>query len=186
MQLRRGNQPKKNINMPEYEIKTYGSNIGVNRSPKTSGLNSNAIQSSGRQVYPSDSYGELPYIEQNEIQVSNIPNHKSSLNLNFNMRSPVRNIGNKENSNFNTNNNERMDMTSQVNFSKYNYNSQIPNYDTRRFIQSSKTIFLGERAPESEYNTKNMNKNRSPIYQGKEKDEQSKKFTRMKVIWSFS
>ena len=120
--------------MPEYEIKTYGSNIGVNRSPKTSGLNSNAIQSSGRQVYPSDSYGELPYIEQNEIQVSNIPNHKSSLNLNFNMRSPVRNIGNKENSNFNTNNNERMDMTSRVIFSKYNYNSQIQNY---KFVDKS-------------------------------------------------
>ena len=65
-----------------------------------------------------------------------------------------------------------MDMTSQVNFSKYNYNSQIPNYDTRheRLVQSSKTIFLGESAQETEYNIQNMNKNRSPIYRGKEKD----------------
>ena len=53
--------------------------------------------------------------EKNEIQVSNIQNHKSSLNLNFNIRSPLRNNGNKENSNFNINNNERMDMTSQIN-----------------------------------------------------------------------
>ena len=63
-------------------------------------------------------------------------------------------------------------MTSQVNFSKYNYNSQIPNYDTCHeiLVQSSKTIFLGESAQETEYNIKNMNKNRSPIYRGKEKD----------------
>ena len=39
MQLRRGNQPKKNTNMPEYEIKPYGSNIGMNRSPKVSSSN---------------------------------------------------------------------------------------------------------------------------------------------------
>ena len=72
----------------------------------------------------------------------------------------------------NTKNNERKDMTSQVNFSRDNYNSQIPNYDTRheRLVQSSKTIFLGESAQEAEYNIKNMNKNRSPIYRGKEKD----------------
>ena len=158
--------------MPENEIKTYGSNIGINRSAKISSLNCYKRKSSTRQGYPSDSYGELPYIEQNEIQVSNIPNHKSSLNLNFNIRSPLRNNGSIENSNFNTNNNECMDMTSQVNFSKYNYNSQIPNYDTRheRLVQSSKTIFLGESAQETEYNIQNMNKNRSPIYRGKEKD----------------
>ena len=172
MESRRGNQPKKSTNMPENEIKTYGSNIGINRSSKISGLNRYTGKSSTRQVYASDSYGELPYVEQNEIQVSNIQNHKSSLNLNFNIRSPLRNNGNKENSNFNTNNNERMDMTSQVNFSRDNYNSQIQNYDTRheRLFQSSKTIFLGESAQETEYNTKNMNKNRSPIYRGKEKD----------------
>ena len=158
--------------MPENEIKTYGSNIGINGSSKISGLNRYTGKSSTRQVYPSDSYDEFPYIEQNEIQVSNIPNHKSSLNLNFNISSPLRNNGNKENSNFNTNNNERMDMTSQVNFSRDNYNSQIQNYDTHheRLFQSSKTIFLGESAQETEYNTKNMNKNISPIYRGKEKD----------------
>ena len=62
-----------------------------------------------------------------------------------------------------------MDITSQVNFSKYNYNSQIPNYDTRHkiLVQNSKTIFLGESAQEAEYNITNMNKNRSPIYRGK-------------------
>ena len=102
--------------MPENEIKTYGSNIGINRSPKISSLNCYKGKSSTRQVYPSDSYDEFPYIEQNEIQVSNIPNHKSSLNLNFNISSPLRNNGNKENSNFNTNNNERMDIISQINF----------------------------------------------------------------------
>ena len=102
--------------MPENEIKTYGSNIGINRSPKISSLNCYKGKSLTRQVYPSDSYGELPYIEQNEIQLSNIQNHKSSLNLNFNIRSPLRNNGNKENSNFNTNNNESMDIISQINF----------------------------------------------------------------------
>ena len=53
-------------------------------------------------------------------------------------------------------------MISQVNFSKYNYNSQIPNYDTRHeiLVQSSKTIFLGESAQEAEYNIKNGIKER--------------------------
>ena len=50
-------------------------------------------------------------------------------------------------------------MTSQINFLKYNYNSQIPNYDTchERLVQSSKTIFLGESEQEAEYNIKKMN-----------------------------
>ena len=43
MELRRGNQPKKNTNMPKYEIKTYGSNVDVNRSPKISDLNRSVI-----------------------------------------------------------------------------------------------------------------------------------------------
>ena len=55
MELRRGNQPKKSTNMPENEIKTYGCNIGINRSPKISSLNRYAGQSSTHQVYPSDS-----------------------------------------------------------------------------------------------------------------------------------
>ena len=133
MQLRRGNQPKKNTAMPEYEIKTYGSNLGVNRSPKISNSNRYGKQSSVLQDLPNDSYGELPYMEQDQgiIQNHHSQNFKSDRNQISN-RSPLKYSGNKENSNLNTNKNERTDMTSQTNYLKYNYNQQIPNYDNRR------------------------------------------------------
>ena len=120
MQLRRGNQPKKNTNMPEYEIKTYGSNIGMNRSPKVSSSNRYAKQSSIRQEQ-NDSYGELPYIEPEQGVTPNPHNQniKTDRSPNFSNRSPLKYSGNKENSNLNTNTNERMDMTSQANYSKY-------------------------------------------------------------------
>ena len=164
MQLRRGNQPKKNTNMPEYEIKTYGSNTGANRSPKISNSNRYGKQSIGRQDNANESYGELPYMEQGEgiSPLSNLPNSKLERNQNYNLRSPMKYSGNKENSNLNTNNNERLDMSSQVNFSKYNYNQQIPNYDTRRerLGRSPKTINIGETPQEAEYNIKSMKRKR--------------------------
>ena len=183
MQLRRGNQPKKSTNMPEYEIKTYGSNLGVNRSPKISNANRYGKQSSLRQEYVNDSYGELLYMEQGEGGMSTTHNQniKQERNQNYNMRSPLKYSGNKENSNLNTNNNERMDMSSQVNFLKYNYNQQVPNLDTRRerIGRSPKTINIGESAQEAEYNIKSIkninNKMRSSrIY---ERDKEKEKIT---------
>ena len=180
MQLRRGNQPKKNTNMPEYEIKTYGSNLGVNRSPKISNSRGYQKQSSIRQEYANDSYGELPYMEQGEGPNPNThtQNLKQDRNQNYNMRSPLKFSGNKENSNLNTN--ERMDMTSNANFLKYNYNQQIPNLDTRRerMGRSPKTINIGESAQEAEYNIKsikNINKMRSPRIREKDKEKEKEK-----------
>ena len=179
MQLRRGNQPKKNTNMPEYEIKTYGSNLGVNRSPKISKSNRYGKQSSGKQDYQNDSYGELPYMdpEQGFGPNPHIQNIKLERNQNLTIRSPLKYSGNKENSNLNTNNNERIDMSSQGNFSKYNYNPQISNLDNRRerLSRSPKTINIGESAQEAEYNIKsikNINKNRSPLPQEKDKEKE--------------
>ena len=103
MQLRRGNQPKKNTNMPEYEIKTYGSNTGANRSPKISNSNRYGKQSIGRQDNANESYGELPYMEQGEgiSPLSHLQNQKLEHNQNYNLRSPLKYSGNKENSNLN-------------------------------------------------------------------------------------
>ena len=183
MQLRRGNQPKKSTNMPEYEIKTYGSNLGVNRSPKISNANRYGKQSSLRQEYVNDSYGELPYMEQGEggMTTSHNQNIKQERNQNYNIRSPLKYSGNKENSNLNTNNNERMDMSSQVNFLKYNYNQQVPNLDTRRerIGRSPKTINIGESAQEAEYNIKSIkninNKMRSPRIHERDKEKENLK-----------
>ena len=181
MQLRRGNQPKKNSNMPEYEIKTYGSNLGVNRSPKNSNSNRYGKQSSVLQDLPNDSYGELPYMEQDQGIVPNhhSQNFKSDRNQ-INNRSPLKYSGNKENSNLNTNKNERTDMTSQTNYLKYNYNQQIPNYDNRRerLGRSPKTINLGESAQEAEYNIKSIkriNNMRSPRNREKDKEKEKDK-----------
>ena len=152
MQLRRGNQPKKNTNMPEYEIKTYGSNLGVNRSPKISNSRYGK-QSSLRHDYQNDSNGELPYLDQDQGTIQNpfTQNLKSDRNINYNSRSPLKYSGNKENSNLNTYNNDRIDMSSQVNFSKYNYNQQIPNFDNRRerLSRSPKTINIGGKCSRS-------------------------------------
>ena len=175
MQLRRGNQPKKNTNMPEYEIKTYGSNAGVNRSPKISNKNQHYNkQGSLRRDYPNDSsFGEMAYMEPGGEISHSRAQKKSGQNQNFNIRSPLKNSGNKENANLNTN--ERIDMSSQNNYSQYNYN-QIPQlsiYDNRRerLSRSPKTINIGETAKEAEYNIKTVNKGRSPkIVQQQEKD----------------
>ena len=181
MQLRRGNQPKKNTAMPEYEIKTYGSNLGVNRSPKISNSNRYGKQSSVLQDLPNDSYGELPYMEQDQ---GIVPNHHSqnfkSDRIQISNRSPLKYSGNKENSNLNTNKNERTDMTSQTNYLKYNYNQQIPNYDNRRerLGRSPKTINLGESAQEAEYNIKSIkriNNMRSPRNREKDKEKEKDK-----------
>ena len=179
MQLRRGNQPKKNTNMPEYEIKTYGSNLGMNRSPKVSSSNRYAKQSSLRHEQ-NDSNGELPYIEQEQGINPNphTQNLKTDRSQNFSNRSPLKYSGNKENSNLNTNTNERMDITPQVNFSKYNYNQQIPNFDNRRerLSRSPKTINLGESAKEAEYNIKSIksiNKMRSPRTRERDKEKEN-------------
>ena len=164
MQLRRGNQPKKSTNIPEYEIKTYGSNAGVNRSPKITNKNTRYNKGSIRRDYANDSsFGEMAYMDPGgEIPLSR-PQKKSGQNLNFAIRSPLKYSGNKENSNLNTN--ERIDMSSQVNFSQYNYNPipQMSNYDNRRdrLSRSPKTINIGETAQEAEYNIKTL-KGRSP------------------------
>ena len=186
MQLRRGNQPKKNTNMPEYEIKTYGSNLGVNRSPKISNSRYGK-QSSLRHDYQNDSNGELPYLDQDQGTIQNpfTQNLKSDRNINYNSRSPLKYSGNKENSNLNTYNNDRIDMSSQVNFSKYNYNQQIPNFDNRRerLSRSPKTINIGESAQEAEYNIKSIksiNKIRSPPI--REKDNEKEKYNENPII----
>ena len=160
MQLRRGNQPKKNTNIPEYEIKTYGSNAGINRSPKITNTNSRYTkQGSIRRDYPNDSsLGEMAYIEPGgDIPLSR-PQKKSGHNQNYAIRSPLKNSGNKENSNLNTN--ERIDISSQNNYSHYNYNPVPPlsNYDNRRdrLSRSPKTINIGETAQEAEYNIKTL------------------------------
>ena len=163
--------------MPEYEIKTYGSNAGVNRSPKMSNKNQHYNkQGSLRRDYPNDSsFGEMAYMDPGqggEISHSRAQK-KSGQNQNYNIRSPLKNSGNKENANLNTN--ERIDMSSQINYSQYNYN-QIPQlsiYDNRRekLSRSPKTINIGETAKEAEYNIKTVNKGRSPkIVQQQEKD----------------
>ena len=168
--------------MPEYEIKTYGSNLGVNRSPKISNSNRYGKQSSIRHEYQNDSYGELPYMEQGEggIPITHTQNLKQDRNQNYNMRSPLKYSGNKENSNLNTNNNERVDMSSQVNFLKYNYNQQIPSLDARRerLGRSPKTINIGESAQEAENNIKsikNINKMRSPRINERDKEKEKEK-----------
>ena len=160
MQLRRGNQPKKNTNIPEYEIKTYGSNAGLNRSPKITNTNSRYNkQGSIRRDHPNDSsYGEMAYMEPGgDIPLSR-PQKKSGQNLNYAIRSPLKNSGNKENSNLNTN--ERIDISSQINYSQLNYNPnpQMLNYDNRRerLSRSPKTINIGETAQEAEYNIKTL------------------------------
>ena len=160
MQLRRGNQPKKNTNIPEYEIKTYGSNAGINRSPKIANTNSRYNkQGSIRRDYPNDSsFGEMAYMEPGgDIPLSR-PQKKSGQNQNYSIRSPLKNSGNKENSNLNTN--ERIDISSQINYSHYNYNPIPPmsNYDNRRerLSRSPKTINIGETAQEAEYNIKTL------------------------------
>ena len=160
MQLRRGNQPKKNTNIPEYEIKTYGSNAGINRSPKIANTNSRYNkQGSIRRDYPNDSsFGEMAYMEPGgDIPLSR-PQKKSGQNQNYTIRSPLKNSGNKENSNLNTN--ERIDISSQINYSHYNYNPipPISNYDNRRerLSRSPKTINIGETAQEAEYNIKTL------------------------------
>jgi len=167
--------------MPEYEIKTYGSNLGVNRSPKISNSNRYGKQSSVLQDLPNDSYGELPYMEQDQ---GIVPNHHSqnfkSDRIQISNRSPLKYSGNKENSNLNTNKNERTDMTSQTNYLKYNYNQQIPNYDNRRerLGRSPKTINLGESAQEAEYNIKSIkriNNMRSPRNREKDKEKEKDK-----------
>ena len=175
MQLRRGNQPKKSTNIPEYEIKTYGSNVGANRSPKISKKNSHYNkQGSIRREYPNDSsFGEMAYMDPGgEIPLSR-PQKKNGQNQNYSIRSPLKYSGNKENSNLNTN--ERIDMSSQINYSQYNYNPipQLSNYDNRRdrLSRSPKTINIGETAQEAEYNIKTLNKGRSPkIIQQQEKE----------------
>ena len=182
MQLRRANQPKKNTNIPEYEIKTYGSNAGINRSPKISGSNRYGKQSSNRQDYNNDSYGELPYVDPGDTPTPNQHTTKADKNLNYNIRSPLKYSGNKENSNLNTNNNDRMDMSSQVNFSKFNYNP-ISNHDNRRekLSRSPKTINIGESAQDAEYNIKsiksikNINKIASPRIKKNEKEKEKEK-----------
>ena len=171
MQLRRGNQPKKSTNIPEYEIKTYGSNAGVNRSPKISSKNIRYNKASIKRENDS-SFGEMAYMDPGgDISLSR-PQKISGQNQNFNIRSPLKYSGNKENSNLNTN--ERIDMSSQVNYSHYNP-IPIPNYDNRRdrLSRSPKTINLGETAQEAEYNLKTL-KGRSPkIIKEKEKEKEN-------------
>ena len=161
--------------MPEYEIKTYGSNVGANRSPKIKSKNLNYNkQGSIRRDYTNDSnIGEMAYMDPGgDIPLSRAQK-KSGQTQNYNIRSPLKNPGNKENANLNTN--ERIDMSSQINYSQYNYN-QIPQlsiYDNRRerLSRSPKTINIGETAKEAEYNIKTLNKGRSPkIVQQQEKD----------------
>ena len=172
MQLRRGNQPRKNTNIPEYEIKTYGSNAGVNRSPKITNTNSRYNkQGSIRRDYGNDSnLGEMAYMEPGgDIPLSR-PSKKSGQNQNFAIRSPLKYSGNKENSNLNTN--ERIDL-SQINYSQYNYNiPQATNYDNRRdrLSRSPKTINIGETAKEAEYNIKTLNSRSPKINTQQEKD----------------
>ena len=159
MQLRRGNQPKKNKNIPEYEIKTYGSNAGVNRSPKVKKANSKYNKQGSIRREPTDtSFGEMAYMEPGgDIPISR-PQKKTGQNQNYGMRSPIKNSGNKENSNINTN--ERIDISSQNNFSQFNYNPhpQMANFDNRRerLSRSPKTINIGESAQEAEYNIKTL------------------------------
>ena len=174
MQLRRGNQPKKSTNIPEYEIKTYGSNAGVNRSPKISSKNIRYNKGSIRRDIPNDSsFGEMAYMDPGgDIPLSR-PQKKSGQNQNFNIRSPLKYSGNKENSNLNTN--ERIDISSQINYSHYNPVPQLPNFDNRRdrLSRSPKTINLGETAQEAEYNLKSL-KGRSPkIIKEKEKEKEN-------------
>ena len=167
MQLRRGNQSKKNINIAEYEIKTYGSNAGRIRSPKNSNTISryNKQGSIGRDYQKDSSFGEMEYVEPGGENPYLRGQKKLLQNKNYTIRSPLKNSGNKENSNLNTN--ERIDMTSQLNNSNYNYN-QMQNissiYDSRRekLRRSPKTINIGETAQEAENNIKALNRGRSP------------------------
>ena len=55
MQLRRGNQYKKKSNVTEYEIKTYGSTAGRNRSPGLSNKRS--------PVRNDNAVGEMAYFD---------------------------------------------------------------------------------------------------------------------------
>ena len=87
MQLRRGNQKKtkKNKNIVDYEIKTYGSNSGANASPVLTNkqINKNNKRLSGRiknkEEEPKD---EMTYTNQN--------------NQNYTIRSPIRQINSKK------------------------------------------------------------------------------------------
>ena len=172
MQLRRGNQSKKNTNIPEYEIKTYENNVDRNRSPKNSNTNShfNKQRSIGRDYQKDLSFGEMEYVEPSGENPFSKGQKKFEQKRNYNIRSPLKYNGNKENSNLNTN--KRIDMTSKLNNSNYN---QIPNispiYDNRRekLNRSPKTINIGETAQEAENNIKKLGRGRSPkVLQEKE------------------
>ena len=180
---RRGNLPRKSTNIQDYEIKTYGSNAGVNRSPKIASKNTYYNKGSIRRDYPNDSsFGEMGYMEPGGDIPLSLPQKKFGQNQKYGMRSPLKYSGNKENSNLNTNNNDRMDMSSQVNFSKFNYNP-ISNHDNRRekLSRSPKTINIGESAQDAEYNIKiikiikNINKIASPSIKKNEKEKEKEK-----------
>jgi len=86
-------------------------------SPKNTNTNSRYNkQGSIRREYPNDSsFGEMAYMDPGGENPYGKGQKKSNQNQNYNIRSPMKYSVNKENSNLNTN--ERMDMTSQLNYS---------------------------------------------------------------------
>ena len=79
MQVKRGNQkPRKSKNLVEYEIKTYGSNAGRNKSPTSSNKPTIKRSPTKRESVEEEVTGEMAFINPNEV---NNPNQKYSIRL---------------------------------------------------------------------------------------------------------
>ena len=163
MQLRRGNkESKKSKNVVEYEIKTYGSTAGRNKSPGYSNNQfSNKRSPKRRDEEGNEVQGEMNYINPNEMNILN------------KIRSPIRIPSNKGNPKKYRENTEREDIAKNNDYIEYKIPSNAMNLDSRkdRFKRSPKTINLGETPQEVEYNMKSVNRQKNFIKETlKEKD----------------
>ena len=165
MQVKRGNQKsRKSKNLVEYEIKTYGSNVGRNKSPTNSNKPTTKRSPVKRESVEAEATGEMAFINPNEI---NNPNQKYSI------RSPVRFPESKNNSKKTRETGERENISKKNEFSEYKIPEKALNLDTRKekLRRSPKTINLGETPQEVENNIKSINRPKKSIKDGlKEKD----------------
>ena len=167
MQVKRGNQkPRKSKNLVEYEIKTYGSNVGRNKSPTSSNKPTTKRSPTKRESVDGEATGEMAFINPNEV---NNPNQKYSI------RSPVRFPESKNNSKKIRDTVERENIGKKNEYSEYKIPEKALNLDNRKekLRRSPKTINLGETPQEVENNIKSINrpkKNTKDSFRDKDKD----------------
>ena len=161
MQLRKPNQPRKSKNLVEYEIKTYGSTLGRNKSPPYSNKQNLKRSPKRRENVPDDGDGEMNYVNPNEVNALN------------QIRSPIRASEIKNKSKKYRENEEKAEK----NQNNENYQSKVTDSRREKLKRSPKTINLGETPQEIEYNMKSINrpKKNNLKEQLKEKDKDKEK-----------